>query len=312
MRLVFMGSPQFAVPPLEHLLLDGYQVAAVYTQPDRPAGRGRGLASSPVKQAAQARGLMVVQPASLKTAGVVEQLGGFKPDVIVVAAFGQILPKPVLALPRLGCINIHPSLLPRFRGASPVAAAILAGDDFSGVSVMVMDEGLDTGPVLARAQIPILARDTTGSLTAKLSWLGAGLLGEVLVGWSRGEITPRPQDEAEAIYCNPIAKEAGEIDWRLPAIDIWRRVRAFNPWPGCYTQWRGKALKIIEAAPLGGEATAGVGRVVALEAKAGFGVATGDGVLAVLRVQLEGKKAMSAEEFLRGQRDLLGAALPLP
>ena len=310
MRLVFMGSPQFAVPPLERLLASKYQVAAVYTQPDRPAGRGRGLVSSPVKQAAQARGLTVVQPASLKVAGVVAQLKGFEPDAIVVAAFGQILPEPVLALPRLGCLNIHPSLLPRFRGASPVASTILAGDDFSGVSIMVMDEGLDTGPVLARAQIPILDRDTTGSLTEKLSRLGAQLLGEVLVGWSRGERTPRPQDESKVAYCSPIAKEEGEIDWRQSAIDIWRRVRAFNPWPGCYTRWWGKTLKIIEVAPLSGERTAGVGRVVALASEAGFGVGTGDGILAIARVQMEGKKAMSADEFLRGQRGLLGAVLP--
>jgi len=305
-----MGSPQFAVPPLERLLASKYQVAAVYTQPDRPAGRGRGLVSSPVKQAAQARGLTVVQPASLKVAGVVAQLKGFEPDAIVVAAFGQILPEPVLALPRLGCLNIHPSLLPRFRGASPVASTILAGDDFSGVSIMVMDEGLDTGPVLARAQIPILDRDTTGSLTEKLSRLGAQLLGEVLVGWSRGERTPRPQDESKVTYCSPIAKEEGEIDWRQSAIDIWRRVRAFNPWPGCYTRWWGKTLKIIEVAPLSGERTAGVGRVVALASEAGFGVGTGDGILAIARVQMEGKKAMSADEFLRGQRGLLGAVLP--
>lgn len=250
MRLIFMGSPEFAVSPLEHLLASQYQVVAVYTQPDKPAGRGRGLVSSPVKRAALAWRLPVVQPARLKGAGVVEQLAGFAPDVIVVAAFGQILPQPVLALPRLGCLNIHPSLLPRFRGASPVASAILAGDEFTGVSIMLMDEGLDSGPVLARAQIPILAIDTTGSLTTKLSWLGARLLLEVLVHWTRGELTPRPQNEAEASYCRSITKEEGEIDWRQPAIDIWRRVRAFNPWPGCYTRWQGKKLDIIEAEPL--------------------------------------------------------------
>jgi methionyl-tRNA formyltransferase len=174
-----------------------------------------------------------------------------------------------------------------------------------------MDEGLDTGPVLARAQVPISPRDTTGSLSARLSWLGAQLLGEVLAGWRRGERTPRPQNEAEATYCGPIAKEEGEIDWRRPAIDIWRRVRAFNPWPGCYTRWRGKTLKIIEAAPTdGGGNTAKAGEVVALEAGAGFGVGTGDGILGISRVQLEGKRAMSAEEFLRGQRDFIGEVLP--
>jgi len=310
LRLVFMGSPQFAVPPLEYLLAEKYEIAAVYTQPDRPAGRGRGLLSSPVKRAAAARGLRVVQPASLKAAGVVEQLEGFEPDVIVVAAFGQILPKAVLALPRMGCVNIHPSLLPRFRGASPVASTILAGDDFSGVSIMVMDEGLDTGPVLARAQIPISPGDTTGSLTDKLSWLGAQLLGEVLVGWSRGELTPQPQNETEATYCSPITKGDGGIDWRLPAADIWRRVRAFHPWPGCYTRWRGRSLKVIEAAPLNEASTAKAGEVVALSSKSGFGVATGDGVLGVLKVQLEGKRAMPAGEFLRGQRDFIGSVLP--
>lgn len=309
MRLVFMGSPKFAVPPLEHLLLGRYQVAAVYTQPDRPAGRGRGLAASPVKQVAEARGLVVVQPASLKAAGVREQLEAFNPDVIVVAAFGQVLPKSVLELPSLGCLNIHPSLLPRFRGASPVASAILAGDDFSGISIMVMDEGLDTGPLLARAQIPVSPRDTTGSLTVKLSWLGASLLGEVLVGWGRGELTPLPQNEAEATYSGQITKEEGEIDWCMPAVDIWRRVRAFNPWPGCYTRWRGRQLKVIEAVPLEGESTAIAGKVVALEST-GFGVGTGNGVLAIVKVQLEGKKVISADEFLRGQRDFIGAVLP--
>ena len=310
MRLVFMGSPQFAVPPMEYLLAEKYEIAAVYTQPDRPAGRGRGLLSSPVKQVACARELRVVQPARLKAAGVVEQLKGFEPDIIVVAAFGQILPRSVLALPRLGCLNIHPSLLPCFRGASPVASAILAGEDFTGVSIMVMDEGLDTGPVLARAQITISPRDTTGSLTAKLSYLGARLLGEALVGWSRGELTPRPQNEAGATHCSPITKGEGEIDWRLPAADIWRRVRAFNPWPGCYTRWQGKSFKIIEAAPLNEASTAKAGRVVALDSKAGFGVATGDGILGVYRVQMEGKKAISAGEFLRGQREFIGAVLP--
>ena len=309
-----MGSPEFAVPPLEHLLASQYQVVAVYTQPDKPAGRGRALVSPPVKRTALAWQLPVVQPVSLKEAGVVEQLAGFHPDAIVVSAFGQILPEKVLALPRFGCLNIHPSLLPRFRGASPVASAILAGDEFTGVSLMVMDEGLDTGPILARAQIPIAASDTTGSLTAKLSWLGARLLLEVLPHWFRGELTPQPQDEAKATYCTEITKKEGEIDWHKPAIDIWRRVRAFNPWPGCYTIWRGKRFKIIEAVPLAEERTFKVGQVVTLPegSKAAFGVYTGDGVLGVLRVQLEGKQVLSAAEFLRGQREFLGAVLPLP
>ena len=311
MRVIFMGTPEFAIPPLKHLILNQYQVVAVYTQPDKPGGRGRSLVSPPLRRAALAWKLPVVQPISLKSARAVAQLAEFHPDVVVVAAFGQILPQSVLDIPGYGCINIHPSLLPRFRGASPVAAAILAGDEFTGVSIMLMDRGLDTGPILARAQIPISAQDTTGSLTAKLSLIAAQLLQEVLARWSGGELTPQPQNEAEATYSGPISKEEGEIDWRLPAVGIWRRVRAFQPWPGCYTKWQGRQLKIIEAVPLPAEAALEVGQVVALapatESEAAFGVSTGDGILGVLKVQLEGKRAMSAAEFLRGQRQFIGA-----
>jgi methionyl-tRNA formyltransferase len=308
LRVVFMGSPTFAVPSLEYLVLGGYEIAAVYTQPDRTGGRGRKLAASPVKQAAQALGLTVVQPESLKAPEAFKQLANFKPDIIVVAAFGQLLPKPVLELPPLGCLNVHPSLLPKFRGASPVAAAILAGEAFSGVSIMFLDEGMDSGPVLARAQVPVADNDTTASLEAKLCRVGAGLLGEVMVGWIRGEIKAQPQDESLATNCQPITKDEGEIDWKLSAIDIWRRVRAFYPWPGSYSRWRGRTLKIIEAAPLSPPTPAKAGEVVALDS--GFGIGTGDGILNVLRVQLEGKQALSAAEFLRGQRDFIGAVLP--
>ena len=310
-----MGTPEFAIPSLKHLILNQYQVVAVYTQPDKPAGRGRSLVSSPLKRAALAWKLSVVQLVSLKSDEVVAQLAELHPDVIVVAAFGQILPQAVLDIPSYGCINIHPSLLPRFRGASPVAATILAGDEFTGVSIMLMEKGLDTGPILARAQIPISAKDTTGSLTAKLSLIAAQLLQEVLPCWSGGELTPQPQSEAEATYSAPISKEEGEVDWCLPAVGIWRRVRAFQPWPGCYTKWGGRQLKVIEAVPLPAIRALEVGQVVALpsatESKAAFGVSTGEGILGVLKVQLEGKRAMSAAEFLRGQRQFIGAILPL-
>jgi len=313
LRVIFMGTPEFAVPCLERLIFNHYQVVAAYTQPDKPAGRGCSLVSSPVKRVALTWDLPVVQPVSLNGAEAVAQLAGFHPDVIVVAAFGQILSQSVLDIPSYGCINIHPSLLPRFRGASPAAAAILAGDEFTGVSIMLMDKGLDTGPILARAQISISPQDTTGSLTAKLSQIAAWLLQEVLVRGTKGELSPQPQNEAEATYCSSIAKAEGEIDWRLPAPDIWRRVRAFNPWPGCYTRWRGRQLKIIEAVPLPEEARLEAGRVVALTPAgdgAVFGIYTGDGILGVLRVQAEGKQAMSAAEFLRGQRQFIGAILP--
>ena len=307
-----MGTPEFAAPSLERLILNQYQVVAVYTRPDKSAGRGHSLVPPPLKRVALTWQLPVVQPISLKRPEVVAELAGFDPDVIVVAAFGQILPPSVLDTPGYGCINIHPSLLPRFRGASPVATAILAGDMFTGVSIMLMDSGLDTGPILGRAQIAISAQDTTGSLTAKLSLMAAQLLLDVLPGWLRGELIPQPQPEAQAIYSDSISKEEGEIDWHQPAVDIWRRVRAFHPWPGCYTTWRGKQLKIIEAVPLPGENTLKVGRVVVTErSEAIFGVCTGEGILGVCQVQLEGKRVMSAAEFLRGQRQFIGAVLPL-
>ena len=311
MRVIFMGTPELAIPCLEHLILNRYQVVAVYTRPDKLAGRGRSLVSPPVKKLAETLGLPVVQPLNFRRAEVVAQLAGYHPDLIVVAAFGQILPQSILDIPRYGCINIHFSLLPRFRGASPVAAAILAGDDFTGVSIMLMDKGLDTGPVLARAAIPILGRDTTASLTLKLSQISARLLPEVLVRRVRGEITPQPQNEAEATYSGSISKEEGDINWHLPAVDIWRRVRAFYPWPGCYTRWQGKRLKIIEAAPLPQAEVLETGQVVELSGgEAALGVHTKDGILGVLTVQLEGKRAMSAAEFLKGQRQFMGAILP--
>jgi methionyl-tRNA formyltransferase len=311
MRIVFMGTPEFAVPALERLIFDGYEVMAVYTQPDKVAGRGQHSTVSPVKQVALNLNLPVVQPASFKEAGAVAQLAGLRPDVIVLAAYGQLLPQSVLDIPAHGCINIHPSLLPRHRGASPVAAAILSGDEFTGVSIMLMNRGLDTGPVLAQAQIPVLPPDTTGSLTAKLSRLGAQLVLDVLPRWLKGELIPQSQDESRATYSGMLSREDGEIDWHRPAVDIWRRVRAFQPWPGCYTLWQSRQLKILEAVPLAGEGTPEVGRVIALnQGEAAFGVTTGDGVLGILRVQLEGKRALSSAEFLRGQRQFIGAILP--
>jgi methionyl-tRNA formyltransferase len=314
LRIVFMGTPEFATKPLEHLLLNRYEVVAVYTRPDRPAGRGRHTASPPVKTLAETWRLPVLQPASLGQPAVEAELAGYNPDIVVVAAFGQVLPQAVLDMPRHGCINIHPSLLPRYRGASPIVSAILDGEEFTGVSIMLMDAGLDTGPVLARAQIAIGAEDTTGSLDGKLAGISAGLLQEVLERWPRGEIVPQPQNEAGATYCSVVTREQGEIDWSLPAVDIERRVRAFQPWPGCYTTWRGRRLKIIEAASLPEAGAAGVGQVVALPPMVvrpgvAFGVGSGRGVLGICRLQMEGKRPVSAAEFLRGQRQFIGATL---
>ena len=311
MRIVFMGSPAFAVPALKNLVVNGYDVAAVYPRPDRPAGRGRVMVFPAVKEAALGMGLPVVQPDDLGSAQALGELAGLKPDVIVVCAFGQILTQAVLDIPPLQCVNIHFSLLPRHRGASPVAAAILAGDAFTGVSVQLVRLKLDTGPVLAAAAVPVMDTDNTGSLTDRLAVVGAHLLQEALTGWQAGEITPQLQDETAASYFGQIKKEDGEIDWHLPAVAIWRRVRAFQPWPGCYTFWRGKLLKINEAAVIPGGVSRGEGQVVNLPGnEEGVGIGTSDGVLGLLRVQLEGKRVMTAAEFLRGQRDFIGAVLP--
>ncbi len=311
MRIVFMGTPEFSVPILEQLIGSEHQVVAVYTQPDRPAGRGRTLTPSSVKTVALAHGLPVLQPASLKGTAEVAELDELKPDAIVVAAYGQLLPQPVLDIPAFGCLNVHPSLLPKYRGASPIAAAILNGDEETGVTIMLLDAGLDSGPVLAQRAIAIEPDDTTESLGGKLARLGAELLVQTLPRWFDRSLTPEPQDETSATYTKLVAKEEGEINWQLSAVELWRRVRAFYPWPGCYTRWRGKQLKLLEAVPVTGGEGLEPGRVLSLslEQEAVVGVATGAGILGLRRVQLEGKKAMEAADFLRGHRDFIGDRL---
>ncbi len=289
----------------------GYEVVAVYTQPDKRGGRGQRPISSPVKQLALSLGLEVVQPDSLKDAGAVERLQGLKPELIVVAAFGKILPREVLAIPRFGCLNVHPSLLPRHRGPSPVAAAILSGDAATGVTIILLDEGVDSGPILSQREAPIMDDDTTESLTARLAGVGAQLLVETVPLWVEGRIAPKAQDESQASYSSVLDKEAGEIDWRLSAVELWRRVRAFHPWPGSYIWWRGKRLKVLKAVPLDIGLSAEVGEVVALPKglAAAVGVGTGKGILGLIAVQPEGKRQMSAEEFVRGHRDFVGSRL---
>jgi methionyl-tRNA formyltransferase len=313
MRIVFMGSPEFAVPSLYRLVSNGYEVVAVYTQPDRPAGRGKTISVSSVKQAALGLGLNIIQPIKLKLPEEIEQFSTLKPEVVIVAAFGQMLPKAILEIPPHGCINIHPSLLPRHRGASPIAAAILAGDEFTGVSIMKMDVGMDTGPVITRAQIPVASDDTTGTLTRKLSLISASLVQDVLIHWIRGELKAEAQNEAEATYSAPITKNEGEITWQKQAVAIWQQIRAFQPWPGAYTRWQGKRLEIIQGLPLPSSIPVTAGQVVDLanvSDKAVFGIATGDGILGVSKVQLEGKKVTSAKDFSNGHRDFVVAKLP--
>ena len=306
-----MGTAEFAVPSLDFLAHSEHQVVAVYTQPDKPAGRGRGLAFSAVKKAALAHGLPVLQPTSLRHPEEIDRLTSLHPEVIIVAAFGQIIPQSVLDIPKFGCLNVHPSLLPRHRGPSPIAAAILAGDEFTGVSIMLMDKGVDTGPILAQEQIPLLPQYTTGSLTEKLALLSAELLMQTLPLWVDNRLTPQPQVDEEATYSKLITKEIGEIDWHLSSVELWHRVRAFQPWPGCYTRWQGKLIRIIESFPLL-EKEGEPGLVVAIKQPdhTAIGVQTGRGVLQILKVQLEGKRVISIEEFVRGQRGFIGAILP--
>ncbi len=308
MRVVFMGSPDFSVPALERLASSGYRVAAVYAQPDRPAGRGRATSAPPVKRVAVEHGFDVRQPRSLKESAAIESLAGLSPDVIVVAAYGLILPPQVLAIPPFGCVNVHPSLLPRHRGPTPIPAAILAGDDWTGVSIMLMDEGIDSGPVLAQRKLEIAPQDTAGTLAVKLSQMGAELLVETLPRWLSGAIVPQPQREADATRTGLISKADGEIDWGLPAYMIWRRVRAYSPWPGCYTAWKGKRLRIDDALPMPGD-RGEPGQVFPLD-EGEVAVQTGEGILMLLSVQMEGKKQMCADEFLRGQRGFIGSLLP--
>lgn len=308
-RIVFMGTPRIAATILEVLIRSPYQVVAVYTQPDRPSGRKRELTSSPVKELAIKHRIPVVQPETLKSAEVVRELANFKSELIIVAAFGQILPMEVLSLPKLGCLNVHPSLLPRHRGPSPVADALLCGELFTGVTIMVMDGGLDSGPILTQSRVAISSIDTTGSLTAKLAHAGAELLMETLPKWLGGEFEAEPQDESQVTYSRLISNKDGEVDWHLPAIELWRQVRAFNPWPSCYSWWRGKRLKIHEAALLSEPARGRTGEVVSLREMPNVGVVTGNGILGLCQIQMEGKRKMLVADFVRGQGNFIGSIL---
>jgi methionyl-tRNA formyltransferase len=309
LRVVFMATPDFAVPALHLLIRNSYQIVAVYTQPDKPAGRSLQPVPPPVKRLAMDHSIPVVQPETLEASSAFEELASCSPDLIVVAAYGRILPSRMLSLPKFGCVNLHPSLLPRHRGSSPIANTILCGDEVTGVTVMLVDAGMDSGPILAQREVFVSPQDTSGSLTPKLAWIGAELLLESLPLWIGGKIRPRPQDESQATFSRMLTKEDGEIDWKLPAVQLWRRIRAFDPWPGCYAWWKGRRLKVCEALPLAGAGE--VGKVVAITepAPAAVGVGTGVGVLGLLRVQLEGRREISAADFVRGQRDFVGSVL---
>ena len=309
-RILFMGTPQFAVPSLA-ALTQHFDVVAVVTQPDAPAGRGRALTPSPVKQFALAHmpGVPVLQPETLKPPEVVAQLRQCAPDAIVVAAFGQLLRQDVLDLPPRACINVHASILPRWRGASPISAAIAAGDAVTGITIMLMEAGLDTGPILSQRSTPINTDDTTGTLTERLAQIGAELLVETLPGWFDGQITPQPQNDALATKCERLTKEDGFIHWARNAVDIERQVRAVTPWPGATTVWHGKQLQVKRARLYTGAPEAALEPGAVSEDGPAVRVQCGEGMLELLEVQLEGKRAVSVAEFTRGQRQFVGSKL---
>ena len=299
-----MGTPEFAVPVAERLLKAGHRLVGVYTQPDRPAGRGRRTGPTPVKRFALERELAVFQPKSLADAETRAAMAALKPDASIVAAYGKLLPRPVLDIPRFGCLNIHPSLLPRHRGASPVASAILSGDQATGVTVMLLDEGLDTGPVLAQMRSQIGRDETADALTRRLFEMGAELTVEVLRGLAEGTVRPRAQREEDATMSTRLDREAGRINWSAPAERIALMVRAYHPWPGTFTTWNGRTIKILEASAIADNRdTPGTVSV----ARGSIEVATGAGVLIVTRLQIEGRRAVSASEFAAGHHGLSGS-----
>lgn len=307
LSIIFAGTPEFSVPALEALVASSHRVEAVYTQPDRPAGRGRHVAMSAVKQSALRHGLAIEQPATLRDPAALERLRSFSADVMVVVAYGLLLPAPVLQTPRLGCINIHASLLPRWRGAAPIQRAILAGDRTTGVTIMQMDAGLDTGPMLLERPVPIEERETGATLHDRLSQIGADALLEALEGIASGTLAPRPQPQQGATYAAKLRKEEARIDWSQAARQIDAQVRAFNPWPIAETLWQGQQLRVWESLPLPETATAAPGSIVGADAR-GIDVATPEGTLRLLRVQAAGRKPVSAGEFLNAHR-LDGAVL---
>jgi methionyl-tRNA formyltransferase len=303
LRLVFAGTPAFAVPCLDACLAAPVDVVAVYTQPDRPAGRGRKLAASPVKERALVAGIAVEQPETLKTAQAQHALAAHAPDLVVVVAYGLILPKRVLAIPRFGCWNVHASLLPRWRGAAPIQRAILAGDAETGVDLMQMEAGLDTGPILIERRTPISHEDTGGTLHDRLAALGADALAEGLARIVRGEtIAAHAQSQNGVAYAHKIDKAEARLDWNEPAIALERKVRAFDPWPIAEAELLGERLRIFSARALDEKADAAPGTLIG-EARDTLDVATGDGILRIHEIQREGGRRMNVRDYTNARRN---------
>jgi methionyl-tRNA formyltransferase len=304
-----MGTSEFAVPSLHALVKERYQVVAVVTQPPRPAGRRRRLTPPPVMYAAEALGLGVLSPEKLRAPDVVATLSGLRPDLIVVAAYAQFLPWAILELPSHGCLNVHGSLLPRWRGASPIQSAILAGDELTGVAIMRMEPAMDTGAIIGQSRTRIEDADTTPDLEGRLARAGAALLVSVLPFHLSGAVQAVPQVDELATYAPILKKEQGLIDWHSSAVDIWRACRAFRPWPGTSTYWRGKLLKLVSCVPEDLHLRGEPGTVVGLDGESGAGVVTGGGVLGLREIAPEGGRTMAVREFLAGHRDFIGSRL---
>ena len=300
MRVIFMGTPDFSVGTLEALIAAGHEVCLAVTQPDKPKGRGGKMQYTPVKEKSLFYNIPVYQPKRVRDPECVEELRKYNADVMVVVAFGQILPKEILEMTPYGCINVHASLLPKYRGAAPIQWAIIEGEEVTGVTTMQMDEGLDTGDMILKTEVPVAADETGESLHDKLAAAGAALCVETLKALEDGTAVREKQGESPTAYAKMLTKELGDIDWAEPAVKIERIVRGLNSWPSAYTHWNGKVMKIWRAAAEAAEAAdAQPGTVVSVE-KESFAVQTGDGILRVLEVQMPGKKRMDAGAFLRG------------
>lgn len=308
MRIVFMGTPEVAAFSLERLFEAPEPVVGVVTQPDRPAGRGRKTILSPVRRVAEIRGVPTLAPEKIRDPSFFDVLSKWVPDLIVVVAYGRILPRQILELAPHGCLNVHYSLLPKYRGAAPVPWAIIGGEEKSGVTTMRLVEKMDAGPIFLQREISIAPNDTTASLQAKLAPVGAELLVETIAGLKAGNLTPQAQDESKVTYAPVLKKEDGLIDWNLPAVSIERRVRGFNPWPSAYTYLAGNLLKIHRARVIEIAEKAAPGEVLKAD-KEGLWIATGAGALSLEEVQLENRKKMTAREFLNGTRVEKGARL---
>lgn len=300
LRIVFAGTPEFAAEHLKALLASPHQVIAVYTQPDRPAGRGQKLMPSPVKQLAEQHGIAVLQPPTLRDAGAQAELAALKPDLLVVVAYGLILPQVVLDIPRLGCINSHASLLPRWRGAAPIQRAVEAGDAESGVTVMRMEAGLDTGPMLLKVTTSITAEDTGGSLHDRLAELGPPAVIQAIAGLADGTLQGDVQDDTLATYAHKLNKDEARVDWSRPAIELERLVRAFNPWPICHSTLNGEALKVLAASLDDGQGAPGE---ILGASKDGLIVACGQQALRLTRLQLPGGKALNFADLFNSRRE---------